>query len=297
MPHAEGTLIGAGEFKLYYQSWCPAEPAKAVISIVHGLGSHSGWFSEIAEALAAKGYAVYGVDLRGHGRSPGQRGYINHWSEFREDFDRFRQWMVGQHPSLPCFAFGHSLGAIIILDYALHNHQALSGLIMMAPSLNPTGVPAWRLAIGQVVSQIYPRFTLDTGIAQNAGSRNADIITAYTQDPLRHRKGTARLVSEFLKTVGWITTNLHQLNVPVLILHGGHDCVTPPANSQDLFEQIPVIDKEYREYPDAYHDLHNDLDMPQVVRDMSNWLDRHMQGELYVCKLGDRLNHFPIPIT
>lgn len=288
MPHSEGSLTGANGLELYYQTWYPTKAAKAVLGIVHGLGSHSGWFSALAEALVMQEYAVYGMDLRGHGRSPGQRAYINRWSEFRDDFDRFRQLMMSQHPDLPCFALGHSLGAIILLDAVLHG-QPLAGLIMMAPSLNPTGVPSWRLAIGQILSWVYPRFSLDTGIPEGAGSRDPAIIAAYGQDPLRHRKGTARLVAEFLKTVAWIEANLQQLQTPVFMLHGSDDIVTPPVNSRVLFEQLPIQNKEYCEYAKAYHDLHNDLNMLEVVSDISNWLDRQIQSELNHYQRGDRL--------
>jgi alpha-beta hydrolase superfamily lysophospholipase len=282
MLHSEGSLTGANGLELYYQTWYPIRSAKAVLGILHGLGSHSGWFSAIAEALVMQEYAVYGMDLRGHGRSLGQRAYVNRWAEFRDDFDSLRQLMISRHPDLPCFALGHSLGAIILLDAVLHG-QPLSGLIMMAPSLNPTGVPSWRLASGRVLSRVYPQFTLDTGIPEGAGSRDRAIIAAYRQDPLRHRKGTARLVAEFLRTVKWIEANLQQLQTPIFILHGGRDIVTPPANSRLLFEQLPIQNKQYCEYPEAYHDLHNDLDMPQVATDISNWLDRQMQNELKLC--------------
>jgi len=288
MLHSEGTLTGFGGLSLYYQSWCPDEETRAVVGMVHGLGNHSGWFRSMAEALVDQGFAVYGMDLRGHGRSPGQRAYINRWAELREDFAGFRQLMASQHPGLPCFALGHSLGGIILLDAVLRG-QALSGLMMMAPSLNPTGVPVWRLAIGQVLSLVYPRFSLDTGIPHTVGSRDGAIVAAYAQDPLRHRRGTARLVTEFLQTVRWINGNLPALQTPVLILHGAQDKVTPAADSRTLFEQLLVADKTYQEYGEGYHDLHNDLDMSQVVMDISDWLDCHIPGDLSWCKRGDRL--------
>lgn len=288
MQHFEGSFAGAGGLALYYQTWYPTQTVKATVGILHGLGSHSGWFRDIAAALVRQDYAVYGMDLRGHGRSPGRRAYINHWAEFRDDCDRFRQLMLNQHPDLPCFALGHSLGAIILLDAVLQG-QALSGLVLMAPSLNPTGVPPWRLAIGQVLSRVYPKFTLDTGIPPGAGSRDLEMIAAYSQDPLRHRKGTARLVTEFFMTVEWIKAHLHQLQPPVLILHGSQDIVTPSANSRVLFDQLLISDKEYHEYAEAYHDLHTDLDMPQVATDISNWLDRQIQHELNQEQRSDRL--------
>lgn len=285
MQHHEGTFNGAHGFNLYYQSWHPVEPAKAVLGIVHGLGSHSGWFGCIANDLVAQGYAVYGLDLRGHGRSPGQRGYIGQWTEFREDFGNFWQLMTTQHPHVPCFTLGHSLGAVIILDYVLHYPETRPGIITMAPTLKPIGVPPIRLAIGQVLSRTLPRFTLNTGIPEKAGSRDLDIVATYTNDPLRHTKGTARLVTEYFKTTAWIQANLDRLQSPILILHGSHDFVSLPDTSRVLFEQIPVADKEYREYVGAYHDLHNDINAQQVSIDIANWLERHVNGEFGFCNL------------
>lgn len=290
MRHFEGTFTGAHGLELYYQSWQPPEPPKAILGIVHGLGSHSGWFSMMAKALLSQGYGVYGFDLRGHGRSPGQRGYIRHWSEFREDFDCFWQLMHRQNPDLPCFALGHSLGAIIVLDYALRSAKPLPGMIALAPALKPVGVPPWRLAIGYLLSWVLPRFALNTGISKNLGSHDPVIVTAYLNDPLRHTQGTARLATEFFQTVRWIQTHLHQLQTPILTLHGSDDLVALPASSRSFFEQIPLVEKEYREYPGGFHDLHNDLEAPFVVTDIVNWIDRHIRGDRPICKLRDRQN-------
>lgn len=290
MRHAEGTFTGIDGLTLYYQSWHPLESPKAALAIVHGLGSHSGWFSNVVNVLVPQGYAVYSVDLRGHGRSLGQRAYINRWTDFREDFDRFRQLIATQQPSLPCFALGHSLGAIIILEYALQYPNRLSGIAMMSPTLKPVGVPPLRLAIGQMLSWIYPRFTLNTGIPQDAGSRNAEIVAAYANDPLRHTRGTARLVTEYLKTIQWIQGNFHNLQTPILMLHGSNDTVALPESSSLLFEQLQLMDKEYRAYPGAFHDLHNDINHQQVVMDLTNWLNRHTKGDFSACALSPSVN-------
>jgi alpha-beta hydrolase superfamily lysophospholipase len=290
MRHAEGTFMGGDGVSLYYQSWHPVEAPKAVLGIVHGLGGHSGLFGNVVNAIVWQGYAVYGLDLRGHGRSVGQRGYINRWAELREDFDRFRQFIATHHPALPCFAMGHSLGSIVVLDYALRHPNSLSGLVIMAPPLKQAGVLPLRLAIGQLFSWVYPRFTLNTGIPRTASSRNPEVIAAYESDPLRHTKGTARLVTEYLKTIQYIQTNLHHLQTPILVLHGSEDVVALPESSDLLFEQLQVIDKEYRSYSGAFHDLHNDTNYQTVVNDLMNWLDRHVDGDFNLCQLSSDLS-------
>ena len=285
MQHCEATFKGAGGLTLYYQSWHPTAPAKAVLGMVHGLGSHSGLFSNIVQVLVPQGYAVYGFDLRGHGRSPGQRGYINRWLEFRQDLDSFWQLISSQNQALPCFVLGHSLGAIITLDYALYYPKNLAGIITMAPALDPVGVSPVKLKIGRILSRTVPRFTLNTGIPQNAGSRDTSIVAAYTNDPLRHTKGTARLVTEFLQATQWIESHLDVLQIPVLILHGTADPVALPAGSRRLFEHIQLMDKEHREYAGAFHDLHNEINAPIVTRDITNWLDRQVNQEYLCCQL------------
>ncbi len=285
MRHCEATFESADGLTLYYQSWHPVAQVKAVLGIVHGLGSHSGLFSNIVQVLVPQGFAVYAFDLRGHGRSAGQRGYINHWLEFRQDLDRFWQLIATQNQELPCFLLGHSLGAIITLDYALYYPQNLSGIITMAPALDPVGVSPVKLTIGRILSRTLPRFTLNTGIPQHAGSHDAVTVAAYASDPLRHTKGTARLVTEFLHTTQWIESHLDALQIPVLILHGTADPVALPAGSRRLFEQLQMMDKEHREYPGAFHDLHNEINAHIVASDITNWLNRQVNQENYFCQL------------
>ena len=65
----EGHFKGFGDCDLYYQSWTLGENTNATFVITHGIGEHSESYHHTATALAKKGYAVYGWDLRGHGRS------------------------------------------------------------------------------------------------------------------------------------------------------------------------------------------------------------------------------------
>ena len=285
MRHFEGTFQGAGRLNLYYQSWHPSTSPKAAIAIVHGLGSHSGRFTKVVESLLPYGYAIYGFDLRGHGRSPGQRGFVKHWSEFREDFGNFWELVRSQNPDIDCFALCHSLGSIIVLDYALHYPNSVPHIITMASPLQPVGVPQLRMFIGRFLSWMYPRFSLNTGMPQNRENYDPAIAAQLINDSLSHTKGTARLVTEFLKTTRWINAHLENLQSSILALHGSNDAIALPESSLTLFDAIPIFDKEYREYPNSYHDLHNDKDAQKVLNDIFDWLERHLNGETSLCKL------------
>jgi len=277
MRNIEGTFKGAGGLKLYHQSWHPQERSRAVVAIVHGLGAHSGLFLPAVEYLVSLGYAVYALDLRGHGRSPGQRGHINRWVEFREDLRAFLQQIWMQELNCPCFVWGHSLGGAIVLDYALRSPQGLQGAIVTAPALGKVGVSRLKLAIGRVFSRVYPRLSLKVGIDRNASSRNPSIITAYSQDPLCHEYGSARLATEFFAAVDWIENHASELQIPLLLLHGSADQVTHPESSWLFCERVTYPDKKCYEYPGGYHDLYADTNYQEVLVDIGNWLEQHLQ--------------------
>jgi alpha-beta hydrolase superfamily lysophospholipase len=273
--HQEGYFSGVEGYQLYYQRWYPVSPPQSIQVIIHGLGSHSSTFGNLVEFLGDRGYVVYAWDLRGHGRSPGQRGYINNWREFREDLRAFLQLIEAQENNLPLFLLGQSLGGTIALDYALHYRDRLNGLVLFAPALEVHISPI-KLVLGRIFSQFIPRFSLNTGLDLTAGSRNSQIISAYLQDPLIHPKGTARLATEFFQTVTWIEKHTDLLQVPLLILHGGADKIAMPKSSRHLFDKITLADKEIHEYPQSYHELYNDLNYQDVLADIGDWLQKHL---------------------
>ncbi len=292
----EGKFRGAGGLDLYYQSWHPEGKVRAILAILHGLGAHSDRYSNVVQHLIPKQYSVYAFDLRGHGRSPGQRGYINAWSEFREDLGAFLELIQTQNPGCPVFLLGHSLGAVIVLDYVLRYPQQASLLqsaIALAPTLGKVGVSPIRVLLGKMLSRVWPRFTLNTGIDLTAGSRDQQILAASIQDTLRHTRATARLATEFFATVDWINAHAADWQLPLLILHGGADRVALPLGSDIFYQQINCQDKLRIEYPGAYHEIQSDLNYREVMADLEDWLERHLASEVVQLTRGNAELEFP----
>jgi alpha-beta hydrolase superfamily lysophospholipase len=279
MQHHEGIFSGAEESPLYYQSWRSTLPSRAILVVIHGLGGHCGSLGHLVDHFVPLGYIVYAFDLRGHGRSSGQRGYLNRWSEFREDLSRFLALIRSQESALPCFLLGHSLGGLLTLEYSLRNPSEIQGVIALAPALKQVGVSWVRIVLGQFVSRIYPRFTLNTGIDPATASRDMKVVERYTQDPLRHGKGTARLATEFVATTAWVWQHAADLQVPLLMMHGAQDGVTSAIASHQFFQQIPFADKQWHEYVDSYHHLYDDLNYLEVLTDIENWLHQHLEAD------------------
>ena len=178
---------GAGGTRLYCRSWPLAAPRATLIAL-HGLGDHSGLYPMIGETLAPRGIAVLTPDLRGNGRSPGQRGYIDAWDDLREDLGRLVERTRAEAPERPLFLLGMSLGGLVVLDYVLHRPDGLRGVIALSPPLGALGVPAPLLALGRVLSRVWPRFSLETGMDLTGLSRDPAVVERVRTDPLFHRR-------------------------------------------------------------------------------------------------------------
>ena len=269
------TFQSENGIELYYQSCYPQGSARAVLVIVHGHGGHTGILTRMVEYLVERNYIVYSYDLRGNGKSPGQRGHINSWREFRVDLNNFLDLVKNKEPNQEVFIIGQSMGGTIALDYILRESNQLKGLIILSPAL-AVGVSPWKLFIGKILSQVLPNFSLETGFGFSAASRDPEVVADCKKDSLRHCQGTARLAAELLNTIKSIKANAAKIKVPLLILHGGADKVTLPQSSRDFFESLTLEDKEIKEYPDSYHELHNDINYLEVLGEIENWIQRHL---------------------
>ena len=277
MQHREGSFRGAGGLDLYCQSWRPPEAPRAALAIVHGFGEHSGRYMNVVRHLVPRGFAVHGFDLRGSGRSPGQRGHVDDWGEFRGDVHAFLATVGSEEPGRPLFLMGHSMGGLIVLDHVLRDPSGLKGLIVSGPSLEPVGVAKpYLVAIARLLSRVWPRFSLDVGLEVAAVSRDPAVVEAFERDPLRNSRGSVRWGTESLAVIAWIKAHAADLAIPLLMVQGGADRLVSPAGTRAFFDAVTFPDKEIHVYEDGYHEPHNDVDHERVLSDVASWLDRHL---------------------
>ncbi len=278
MQHDEGKFTGFGGIELHYQRWRPDGAPRAVVAIVHGHGEHSGRYMNVVNCLVPDGFTVYGFDLRGHGRSPGQRGFINSFGEFREDVKAYLQFVAQQEPGRPLFLYGHSLGGLIVLDYVEHYPQGLKGVIASGPAVGKLGISPVLQMIARVLSTIKPNFSLKTGLEVAALSRDTGAVQAYTSDPLVHDLGTARLGTEVAATAAYVNGHAADIKLPLLLVHGGADRICLPEGVRAFYDKVTFADKKRIEYPGGYHEPHNDVEHAKVVKDVEQWIVAHLSN-------------------
>lgn len=265
---------GAGGVRLFCRHATPAGKPRAVLVALHGLGDHSGLYPMLPTAFLPLSLEIFAPDLRGNGRSPGQRAYLESWSELREDLRRLIIRIRAERPAIPLFLLGNSMGGLVVLDYALHHPTGVHGVIAVSTPLGDLGVPRALMALGRVLSRWWPRFSLNTGMDLSGLARDPDVAERVLQDPLFHRKGTARLSTEITATIERVQDGAAAFPVPLLLLHGAADRMVPPEGSRQFFGASGQPDRCLIEYPEAYHALLADTAGDRVLQDIADWIAR-----------------------
>lgn len=274
----EGRIASTGGLELFYRAWRPAGPPRGAVVIAHGLGEHGGRYGRLVEALLPRGCVASAMDHRGFGRSPGPRGHVSRWTRYRADLGTFLDLVRKTDPGVPLFLYGHSMGALIALDYALEaEDRSLRGLILSGVPLEPVGIAKpWLVLLAKGLSWIFPRAGLPSGVDARSLSRDPEVVRAYEEDPLVHSRATARLGAEALAAIERAKDRLPELRLPLLVIHGGSDPLNSPHGSRCVVEEAGSVDSTLRIYEGALHEPHNDLGWETPVRDVAEWIEARL---------------------
>ncbi|WP_180954867.1 alpha/beta hydrolase [Bacillus sp. V3-13] len=259
---------------MFYRNWRSSKHQAAVIAI-HGLGSHSGGFQNIANFIAPKGFSLYAMDLRGHGLSAGQRAFINQWAEYLEDLRCFLEMVRESEGKRPLFLIGHSMGGLIALDYVMHEPSGIDGVVAICPALNHREL--------QKVVDNTPENTPNAASVQykpNFKVLTSDpvILADLEKDPLQHQMKTIGLARGMLGAIKRVINDAYTLNVPLLMMHGLKDRIVPPEMARIFFEKVMFEDKKWIGYPEMLHNPQDDIQRDQVFADLYTWLKKHSEN-------------------
>ncbi len=257
--------------------WC-AERPRALVAIVHGLGEHGGRYAALAADLVTRARCtVVALDLPGHGESPGPRGDMPSWPLVRDRvipamFTATRG-LPDQPFSLPQVLFGHSMGGVLALDYALAHPRELLALALSAPALRTAMPPWWKLAAANIARATAPATGFPSGLDVSGISRDAEVLQRYRDDPRVHDRISPRLYFAFNEASQRCLRDVRQLAVPTLLLQGMADRVVDPKGALELAGAAAHGVVRFVTLADRYHEIFNDPGRDDVVRDFAAWLD------------------------
>jgi alpha-beta hydrolase superfamily lysophospholipase len=273
----EGTFKGVGGVELFYRVIKPLTSPKAAVILVHGFGDHSGGLKNLSTSLVKKNYIVYALDLRGHGKSSGKRGFIRDWSEFRGDLHEFRKLVTLKLPNFPIYLIGHSMGGVMALDYAIDFGEGISGLVAIAPGISYKMKPLERLGI-TLMGKLKP----DLGFTKSGNfqlhSKDPTLLAKHNPQGLRHNTATPGLGRGLIKAVTRVVNRAQSIELPLLLQYGLEDKITPPTKLKHFFHTVASKDKQVLEYPKAKHRPFEEVGKETFLNDMINWLDGQVEN-------------------
>jgi alpha-beta hydrolase superfamily lysophospholipase len=264
------------ESGVFYRHW-PVPDARGVILLVHGLGEHSGRYRDFADFMRRRGLAVVAPDHPGHGLSPGRRAFVRSAAEFMAPLDALRDLIDMWYPGSPCFLVGHSMGGLIAARYLLDHQGEFAGAALSGAALQMPEAPSMgTLLFMRLISVLWPSL----GVLQldaSQVSRDPEVVQRYIHDPLVHGgKISARLVTELFAMMDAVAAGRATITLPMLIMHGDADAMTPAAGSRIFHDAIGSSDKRLEIYPGLYHEIFNEPERLQVLGELADWIMAHI---------------------
>jgi acylglycerol lipase len=276
MTYTEFKIKAFDGVNLYAQRWTPEVHPKAVVHLVHGLGEHSGRYGYVAEEFTKAGYVFNTMDLRGHGKSDGARGYAPGFSTLVSDIEFLVKSGKADYPNLPQILYGHSLGGSLVLYYRLTSKLNVDAIISTSPLFKPGArVPALKKLFARIMSDVAPKITLTNGLERPWLSRDGQIIREYSSDPLVHDKITCRMGWELLKNGEYVSQHMKSIRGPILMVVGTREKIVDYQRIVDA--ALGTEDQvQLKIWEGLYHETHNEPEKEQVVHYNIAWLDNQL---------------------
>jgi alpha-beta hydrolase superfamily lysophospholipase len=273
----EELLDGAGGLKIFTRCWRPEGAPRGVMLLVHGFNSHSGYYLWAAEQLLASGLAVYALDLRGRGKSDGERYYVEKFAEYQSDVNLLVNLARTREPGLPLFMLGHSAGGVIACNYVLDHQADFAGLVCESFAYR-VPAPDFALSVLKGLSHLAPHAHV-LKLKKEDFSRDPKVTKALLDDPLlADEVQPTKTVAEMVRADERLKRDFKLFTLPLLIIHGTKDTVTRPEGSQEFFANASSSDKTLKLYEGYWHDPLNDIGKEAVMNDIRTWLGAHLPG-------------------
>ncbi|GFP97112.1 caffeoylshikimate esterase, partial [Phtheirospermum japonicum] len=273
--------------KLFTCRWLPlnSEP-KGLIFLCHGYAIEcSITLKRCAIRLAEAGYAVYGMDYQGHGKSSGLRCYIHNFDDLVTDCsDHFTAVCERQeNKKKKRIIMGESMGGAVVLLLHRKRPDYWDMAVLVAPMCkiaNDVKPHPFFTKLAPRLSRLIPTWKLPLPDVTDKAFRVQEIRDEVRSNPFCY-KGWPPIQTgvELLKVSLDLEDRLDEVSLPFIVVHGGEDRVTDPSVSQLLYQSAVSFDKTFKLYPAMWHSLtigelpHN---MDIVFNDIINWLDERV---------------------
>jgi alpha-beta hydrolase superfamily lysophospholipase len=273
MPH-DARELESGGARLHFQVWRPDGTPRATVLLVHGQGDHGSRYAHLGQAVTDAGYALAAVDIRGNGRSSGQRGDAPSYPAMLADIECAVREARPIAPTRHLFLLGHSMGGQLVTNYVIRGDVSLTGVILSSPWFRlALNLPRWKVGAGRLLAHVRPTYTYANTLTSAQLSRDASFRDAVDPDRLGHGRLTARLAAQLIDGGEAALRDAGVFDLSLLVLQAGRDTVVDPRASEQFAERAGTADRTFKLYPESHHELLHDRDRERVIADILAWIE------------------------
>ncbi len=271
---SEGSFEGEG-VRLFRRSWLCDEPSR-VLLLVHGFAEHSGRYEDLGAWFAVRGCAVHAFDHRGHGRSQGPRNYVGTFDEYLDDLDCLLELVRSEHQGLPVTLVGHSMGGLVTAAFVRERKPEIASVVTSGAALElGPAMKGPKMWLARVLRFVAPRLLFDAGLPADGLSRDPEVVRRYEADPLVDTRTTPSLGVEMMAGIRRTAAGGAEIEIPMLLLHGGDDPLCSPRGSESFFASLPpgaAPPSQLVIYPGLRHEIFNEPEKEQIFEDLLRWV-------------------------
>lgn len=267
-----GFIDGYKDVKLFYRAWA-AKENRARIILLHGAGEYSEKYTRFAEWFFERKIDVFGLDMRGHGRSQGPVCHVNDFKDYAQDLDIFAGFIDKGWGRKNTFLVSHSLGGLVAVFYAMNFSYDFKGIVLCSPCLKlKVKLQQLTALFAKIFSRVFNNRPFASHIKPRMATHDKYIIKKFTRDPLIHHVVTASLYMQMMKTMAYVKEHAADFTRPLLLLQAGSDKICDIRAADDFYAACGSSDKAFKLYRGFYHELLNEIGKEDIFEDIHAWI-------------------------
>jgi acylglycerol lipase len=283
--HSEEFIRG-GAGQLFVRTWRQSGVPRAVVAICHGFNAHSGAYRWCGEQFSQRGIATYALDLRGRGRSDGERYYVERFEDYVQDLRNLIELAGSRDAHVPIFLLGHSAGGVIGCLYVLQHPNSIAGFICEDFAFE-VPAPSIALTVLKGISHVTPHAHA-LALKNEDFSRDPEVVQSMNEDPLIAKESQPfATMAAIVRADARLKTAFRQISVPILILHGDADRAARLSGSERFYAEAGSEDKTLKVYAGRYHDPLRDFGKEEVLLDILIWIEARLHAGNALAANGD----------